>query len=95
MTSTKDIEQYILKELSSICKDTKNSFSANTVLVGEDRAIKSVQLVELLLKIEDYVEKNFNGKFNWENNSAMSETRSVLRSVKSLAAHVAELNSNK
>ena len=95
MPSTKDIEQYILKELSSICKDTKNSFSANTVLVGEDRAIKSVQLVELLLKIEDYVEKNFNGKFNWENNSAMSETRSVLRAVKSLAAHVAELNSNK
>ena len=93
MPTRKDIEQYIIKELSLICKDTKNSFSANTILVGANRAIKSVQLVELLLKIEDYVEKNLNSKFDWESNSAMSETRSVLRTVKSLAAHVVDLDS--
>ena len=95
MPTTKDIEQYIIKELNLICKDTKNSFSANTQLVGANRAIKSVQLVELLLKIEGYVEKNFNSTFNWADNSAMSDTRSVLRTVKSLADHVFELNPNK
>ena len=95
MPTKKDIELYIIKELNLICKDTKSSFSENTQLVGSNRAIKSVQLVELLLKIEGYVEKNFNSTFNWADNSAMSDTRSVLRTVKSLASHVFELNSNK
>ena len=59
------------------------------------RALKSVESVELLLKMEDYVEENFNSKFNWSDNSAMSETRSVLRTINSLAEHIVELSSKK
>ena len=95
MLSKSDVEKFIVKELSRICKEPQNSFSANTQLVGENRSIKSMQLVELLLKMEDYVEKNFNSEFNWDNNSAMSETFSVLRTVDSLAEHVIKLNSKK
>ena len=42
--------------------------------------------------MEDYVEENFNSKFDWSDNSAMSETRSVLRTVNSLAEHILELS---
>ena len=95
MITESDIEKFLVKELSLICKEPESSYSAKTQLVGEKRSIKSMQLVELLLKMEDYVEKNFNNKFNWDNNSAMSETFSVLRTVESLAEHVIKLNSKK
>ena len=95
MVSKSEVEKFILKELSVICKEPENSYSPKTQLVGENRSIKSMQLVELLLKMEDYVEKNFNSEFNWDNNSAMSETFSVLRTVESLAEHVIKLNSKK
>ena len=45
--------------------------------------------------MEDYVEEKFNSKFNWSDNSAMSETRSVLRTINSLAEHIVELSSKK
>ena len=93
MTKVTDIEQFIIKQLCDICKEPENSFSVDTQLVGEHRSIKSVELVELLLKIEEYVEENFNNEFNWSDNSAMSETRSVLRTVGTLAKHIVELNS--
>ena len=95
MLSKGDVEKFIIKELSIICKESESSYSSKTQLVGEKRSIKSMQLVELLLKMEDYVEKNFNSEFNWDNNSAMSETFSVLRTVESLAEHVIKLNSKK
>ena len=95
MLSKGDVEKFIIKELSIICKEPESSYSSKTQLVGEKRSIKSMQLVELLLKMEDYVEENFNSEFNWADNSAMSETWSILRTVGSLAEHVIELNSKK
>ena len=95
MPARDDIEKFILKQLSFICKEPQSNFSIDTRLVGENRSIKSIQLVELLLKMEEYVEEKFNSEFNWADNSAMSETRSVLRTVGSLAQHIVELNSKK
>jgi hypothetical protein len=95
MLEAKSIENYIIKQLAIICKDSKRKFASNTPLVGPTRALKSVELVELLLKMEDYVEEKFNSKFNWSDNSAMSETRSVLRTINSLAEHIVELSSKK
>ena len=56
MLSKGDVEKFIIKELSIICKEPESSYSSKTQLVGEKRSIKSMQLVELLLKMEDYVE---------------------------------------
>ena len=95
MLSKGDVEKFIIKELSTICKESESSYSSKTQLVGEKRSIKSMQLVELLLKMEEYVEENFNSKFNWSDNSAMSERFSILRTVESLAEHVIELSSKK
>lgn len=91
MSSISEIENHIIKELNAICKSTSEKFSPSTALVGSTRAIKSVQLVELLLKMEEYVEEKLNKKFDWANNSAMSETRSVLRTINSLAKHIHDL----
>ena len=63
MLSKGDVEKFIIKELSIICREPESSYSSKTQLVGEKRSIKSMQLVELLLKMEDYVEENFNSKF--------------------------------
>jgi len=95
MVTKSDVEKFIVKQLSNICKEPESSFSASTQLVGENRSIKSMQLVELLLKMEEYVEENLNSKFNWADNSAMSERFSVLRNVGALAEHVVQLNSKK
>tara|TARA_B100001175_G_scaffold223849_1_gene190735 strand:+ start:1246 stop:1533 length:288 start_codon:yes stop_codon:yes gene_type:complete len=95
MSEIKNIENHIIKELAVICKDPKRKFASDTALVGPSRSLKSVELVELLLKMEDYVEENFNSKFDWSDNSAMSETRSVLRTVNSLAEHILELSEKK
>ena len=95
MPRIEDVEKFILNQLSLIRKEPEKSFSADTQLVGEKRSIKSIELVELLLKMEEYVEEKFNNEFNWADNSAMSETRSVLRTVGSLAQHIVKLNSKK
>ena len=95
MPRIEDVEKFILNQLSLIRKEPEKSFSADTQLVGEKRSIKSIELVELLLIMEEYVEEIFNNEFNWADNSAMSETRSVLRTVRSLAQHIVELNSKK
>ena len=95
MSEINNIENYIIKELALICKDPMRTFSSSTALVGPSRALESIELVELLLKMEDYVEEKFNSKFIWADNSAMSETRSVLRTVNSLASHIVELTSKK
>ena len=52
MPTRGDVEEFILNQLSLICKEPKKSFSVDTQLVGENRSIKSIQLVELLLKME-------------------------------------------
>ena len=64
MPTREDIEKFILNQLSLICKEPKKSFSVDAQLVGENRSIKSIQLVELLLKMEEYVEEKFNSNFN-------------------------------
>ena len=53
-----EISDFIIQQLNTICKDNPQEFTNNTQLVGEQRSIKSVELVELLLALEEYVEDN-------------------------------------
>lgn len=89
---TKDIiSQYIVSKLEEICKKDSKEFNDTTQLVGENRSIKSVELVELLLSLEEYVEDNLKVKFDWSGDSAMSERRSILRNIDTLSQHIFEL----
>ena len=88
---TKDkISETIILKLKNICKN-QQKFSEDTQLVGEQRSIKSVELVELLLSLEEYVEDSLNVKFDWSGDSAMSDRRSILRNIDTLSQHIFEL----
>ena len=91
MITKKQISDFIILQLNNICKNDPQEFNINTQLVGEQRSIKSVELVELLLSIEEYAEDNLDVKFDWSGDSAMSERRSILKNIDSLSDHIFEL----
>ena len=93
MITKNTISKFIISQLKAICKSNPQTFSENTHLIGEQRSIKSIELVELLLSLEEYVEDKLNVKFDWSGDSAMSERRSILRSVDTLSKHIFELQS--
>ena len=51
----------------------------------------SADLVMLLLAAEEYARDQLGAHFDWTSDSAMSEARSVLRSVGTLARHLSAL----
>jgi hypothetical protein len=63
----------------------------DTVLVGTGRVVDSADLVMLLLAAEEFARDRLGAYFDWTSDSAMSEARSVLRNVGSLARHLSEL----
>ena len=91
MATKEIISKFIISKLKEICKSDNQEFLETTQLVGQNRSIKSVQLVELLLSLEEYVEDNLNVKFDWSGDSAMSERRSILKNIDTLAQHIFEL----
>ena len=83
------IEQFLRDEVTSI---TGNSnVTGDTVLIGTGRVVDSADLVMLLLSAEDFARDELGAHFDWTSDSAMSEARSVLRTVGSLAKHLSEL----
>jgi hypothetical protein len=91
MITKKKISDFIILQLKTICKNDPQEFTENTQLIGEQRSIKSVELVDLLLCLEEYVEDNLKAKFDWSGDSAMSEGKSILKNVDTLSAHIFEL----
>ncbi len=64
--------------------------SEDTVLFGREGVLTSLMLVELMLALEDFC--NENGiEFVWASDSAMSQRRSVYRTVASLTDFVLSL----
>ena len=83
-----EIEKFIIDEVSMLVGDPNSQISSATPLIGANRAVDSADLVVLLLAVEDYARDNLGFSWNWTSDSAMSEARSVLRSVGSLADHL-------
>ena len=63
-----------------------------TPLWGREGSFSSLMLVELMLALEDFCVEN-NLRFVWTNDAAMSERRSVYRSVGSLTDFILTLPS--
>lgn len=89
--SYQDAEAFIREELTSLTGADPASINAETVLVGQNRVLDSADLVVLLLSVEEFARDNMGVEWDWTSDSAMSEARSVLRSVGSLAQHLASL----
>lgn len=61
-----------------------NEININTPLIGENGVIDSMGIVELCLMLEDKA-LNENFEFDWTSDSAMSNSRSMFKSVGSIA----------
>lgn len=85
------ILEFVITELSSITSRPTTDFTGETPLIGEGSSVKSRELVELLISIEDYVEEKFGMEFDWASDSLMSRDSSILRNVDSLVGHMARL----
>ena len=86
-----EIEDFIRTELASLTFVDESSVTPDTVLVGQNRVVDSADLVILLLAVEDFAKEKLGIEWDWTSDSAMSEARSVLRNVGSLAQHLSEL----
>ena len=83
----------ILKIVDSIRIDKAAPLTQDTQLIGSDRILDSLLLVELCLKLEDLAsELNFN--FDWTSTEAMSRSASMFRDVKSLVTEFENQLSN-
>jgi hypothetical protein len=87
-TAYGDAIAFIASELAALGTLGVEEIGPDTRLVGVDSAVKSAELVALLLALEDYSEDRLGKPFNWRNDAAFSELRSVFRTVGSLAAYV-------
>lgn len=58
-------------------------------LIGADSMLDSMKLVEVCVALEDIAEKN-NFEFDWTSDATMSRSRSMFRTVNSLAEEFAK-----
>lgn len=86
-----EVERFIINELAAITGASVETINADTVLIGQNRVVDSADLVVLLLAVEEFAQERLSFDWNWTSDSAMSEARSVLRNVGSLARHLTEL----
>jgi hypothetical protein len=86
-----DVEQFLRNEVATMAAIPPDRVSAATALVGMGRVMDSADLVMLLLSVEEFARDQLGVAFDWTSDSAMSEARSVLRSVGTLARHLTDL----
>ncbi len=83
----------ILEIIDSLRIDKSVPLSPDTKLIGSDRILDSLLLVELCLKLEDLGSAmNFN--FDWTSTEAMSRSASMFRDIKSLVGEFENQLSN-
>jgi hypothetical protein len=88
MVAYEEVEGFIRDEIAGM---TGSPAAADTVLVGTGRVVDSADLVMLLLSVEEFARDRLGVEFDWTSDSAMSEARSVLRNVGTLARHLTDL----
>ena len=86
-----EIEDFIRAEVATLTGRKAEEISTETILVGQNRVVDSADLVVLLLAVEYFAKERLGVQWDWTSDSAMSEARSVLRSVGSLSRHLSEL----
>lgn len=95
-TSRADIVAFLGRAVRDILEreeqDIPSEITEETPLWGREGSFSSLMLVELMLALEDFCAEN-NLRFVWTNDAAMSERRSIYRSVGSLTDFLLSLPS--
>lgn len=84
----------LLKEITEFLIDAdipEVDITNDLKLLGDESIIKSRELVEILLIVEDFLDENFDVEFDWSSSNAMSSASSNFRSLGSLIDHVKSL----
>lgn len=86
------MKEYVISEIVAI---TKGRYSVDefTELVGSNRILDSLDLVELCLRLEDYAQAN-GFEFDWTSENAMSRNRSMFRTVGALVDELESQRNN-
>ena len=84
MTTDDELKQKIYARLSSLLQDSSVTVSDETPLIGDDRALDSMKLLELCLALEDMATE-IGFEFDWTSETAMSKSRSMFRTAGALA----------
>ena len=92
MNNREQIVEFLRHEVSVLAGVSAESVSEATRLIGGNSGLNSLNLVELLLVLEEFSEDTLHVRFDWTSDSAMSENRSILRTIGSLADHIAGLS---
>ncbi len=92
MSDYQKVEEFLRNEVAAITGQPVDAITGSTVLVGNGRVVDSADLVMLLIAVEEFAKDSLGATFDWTSDSAMSEARSVLRSVGSLSKHLSELS---
>lgn len=83
----------ILEIIEMLQLDKSHVLTQDTQLIGSERILDSLLLVELCLKLEDLAsDLEFN--FDWTSTEAMSRSASMFRDIKSLVAEFENQFSN-
>ena len=69
----------------------KNLINSELKLLGDESSVKSRDLVEILLIIEDYLDENHDVEFDWTSSNAMSSASSNFRTLGSLYDYIDSL----
>ena len=80
-----DIRLAVFQIILDGIEDKTIQVTDNTPLIGDGSVLDSMKLVELCLTLEDFAEeKGF--EFDWTSDQAMSRSRSMFRTIGSLAS---------
>lgn len=76
------MKEHVISEVIAVTKG-RHDVNIDTELVGSNRILDSLDLVELCLRLEDYAQAN-GFEFDWSSEEAMSRSRSMFRTVGAL-----------
>ena len=83
MSDNVDIRNKIFIAIAALLEN-KTAVSESTPLIGDDRALDSMKLLELCLSLED-IATDLGFEFDWTSETAMSKSRSMFRTAGALA----------
>jgi len=83
MSENADIKNKVFNAIATLLENN-SPVSENTPLIGDDRALDSMKLLELCLSHED-IATDMGFEFDWTSETAMSKSRSMFRTAGALA----------
>ena len=85
MANNVEIKDEIFKALTALLEGNSITVSDATPLIGDNKALNSMKLLELCLSLED-IAAGLGFEFDWTSEAAMSKSRSMFRTAGALVS---------